>query len=317
VPILLLTLLLSLVAPVWAGPADSWAEHMAAQLSFEHEGERIAYQDRGSGPVILMVHGVPTSSWMYRKLTEALVLDGYRVVTPDLVGFGTSSKPEEPAALSMGVQAGGLLSLMDRLGIERFTLVCHDMGGLVSWELLERAPERVERLVVLNTIVFDEGWDPPADLARQKLLRHIFAVMARKEKRALALTRVLVTEGLEDRSICRDERVVEGYYRPMAGGADRAVLAFLSSFEQIRAELPRYQATLGGLELPAMIAWGVEDEILRAEPQVSRLASLLSVPPERVHRLEGCKHYLPEECAPQLAEHIGAFMRLPAAGDPG
>jgi pimeloyl-ACP methyl ester carboxylesterase len=305
-----------LAVPAWAGPADSWSEHRAAQLSFEHEGERIAYQDRGSGPVILMVHGVPSSSWLYRKLTDLLVHQGYRVVVPDLVGFGASSKPEDPAALSMGAQAERLLALMAQLEIERFTLVCHDMGGLVSWELLERAPERVERLVVLNTIAFAEGWNPPADLARQKVLRRIFELMARKEKRAMALTRVLVTEGLEDRGICRDERVVEGYYRPLAGGADRAVLAFMSDLERIRADLPRYQRTLGSLEIPAMIAWGEQDEILLADGQVPRLAELLSVPPERVHRLEGCAHYVQEECAPQLAEHIGAFMAVPPSPAP-
>ncbi len=301
-------LALLVVPPVQAGPADSWAEHRAAQLAFDIDGERIAYQDRGSGPVILMVHGVPTSSWLYRKLTKDLVDRGYRVIIPDLVGFGASSKPDDPAATTVDLQAERLLALMEQLEIDSWTVVCHDMGGLVTWELLERAPERVERLVVLNTIAFAEGWNPPADLARQKVLKKIFQAMTRKEKRAMALTRVLVTEGLEDREICRDERVVEGYYRPMAGGADKAVLAFMMSFERIHADLPRYQATLASFDRPALIVWGEDDEILQAEEQVPRLAKLLALPPERVVRLEGCKHYIQEECAPQIGRHLGAFL---------
>ena len=304
----LLALLLALPLQVHAAPEDSWAEHRAAQLDFDIDGERVAYQDRGSGPVILMVHGVPTSSWLYRKLTADLVGRGYRVVIPDLVGFGASSKPTDEAALDLGLQAERLLALMDYLGIERWTQVCHDMGGLVTWELLERAPERVERLVVLNTFAFEEGWNPPADMARKKGLKKIFRAMTRKEKRALALTKVLVTEGLEDRSICRDERVVEGYYRPIAGGADRAVLAFLSSFEQVRTDLPRYQATLAGLDVPAIIIWGANDPILLADEQVPRFAEILEVPAERVHLLEDGKHYIQEECAPQIAEHLDEFM---------
>ncbi len=304
----LLCMMLALPVPALAAPQDSWAEHRAAQLVFERDGERIAYQDRGSGPVILMVHGVPTSSWLYRKLTTELVDRGYRVIIPDMVGFGASSKPEDSAALDLGLQAERLLALMDQLEIERWAHVCHDMGGLVSWELLERAPERVDRLVVLNTIAFDEGWDPPADLARQKVLRKVFKAMTRKEKRAMALTRVLVTEGLEDRSICRDERVVEGYYRPMAGGADAAVLAFMSSFETVRADLPRYQATLRDLDIPAAIIWGEHDDILLADEQVPRLTTLLEVPPEHVHVLEDGKHYIQEECAPQIAEHMQSFL---------
>ncbi len=304
----LVCLLLALPWRADAGPADSWAEHRAAQLVFEHHGERIAYQDRGSGPVILMVHGVPTSSWLYRELTQRLVDRGYRVVIPDLVGFGASSKPTDDAAFDLGLQAEHLLALMEHLGVERWTHLCHDMGGLVSWELLERAPQRVERLVVLNTFAFEEGWNPPADMARQKVLKKIFRAMTRKEKRAMALTRVLVTEGLEDRSICRDERVVEGYYRPMVGGADRAVLAFLSSFEQVSRDLPRYQATLAGLDIPAIIIWGAHDHILVADEQVPRFAELLGVPPERIHLLEDGKHYIQEECAPQIAEHVDGFV---------
>jgi len=304
----LLILLLALPLQVWAAPEDSWAEHRAAQLDFDIDGERLAYQDRGSGPVILMVHGVPTSSWLYRKLTADLVQRGYRVVVPDLVGFGASSKPTDEAALDLGLQAERLLALMDHLGIERWTQVCHDMGGLVTWELLERAPERVERLVVLNTVAFEQGWNPPADMARHKVSKKIFRAMTRNEKRAMVLTRVLVTAGLEDRSICRDERVVEGYYRPLAGGAERAVLAFLSSFEQVKADLPRYQATLAGLDVPAIIIWGAHDHVLLADEHVPRLAEILEVPSERIHVLEDGKHYIQEECAPQIAEHLDGFM---------
>jgi pimeloyl-ACP methyl ester carboxylesterase len=94
----------------------------------------------------------------------------------------------------------------------------------------------------------------------------------------------------------------------MAGGADRAMLAFLTSFEQVRADLPRYQATLRSVGIPAMIAWGEHDEILLAAEQAPRLAALLDVPLERVHMLPEGAHYIQEENAPVLAELVDAFM---------
>ena len=307
----LILLLLSLPGLAQAEPQDSWAEHLGAQRTVTLDGQQVAYLDRGSGRVILMVHGVPTSSWLYRELVADLAGRGYRVVAPDLVGFGASSKTSDPQALSMGKQAEMLLALMDHLGIEQWTMMCHDMGGLVTWELLERAPERVERLVVLNTIAFAEGWDPPADLARQEVLKRVFRAMTRREKRALTLTRVLLTAGLVDASICRDERVVEGYFRPIAAGTDLAILAFMTSFEQVEADLPRYQATLRSLDIPAMIIWGEHDDILLADEQVARVAALLEVPFERVYVLGDGKHYIQEECSPQMCELVDGFMRMP------
>jgi haloalkane dehalogenase len=305
----LLALLLALLpGRALADPQDSWSEHLGAQRRAQIDGQELAWLDRGSGPAILLVHGVPTSSWSYRELAALLAERGYRVVAPDLVGFGASAKPEDPAAFGLGVQSERLLALMDRLELESFTVVCHDMGGLVTWELLERAPERVERLVVLNTLAFEEGWNPRADLARQERLRRIVEAVSRSDRRAMALTRALVTEGLEDRSIGRDEVVIEGYYRPLSAGAGLAMLALSSSLDQVRADLPRYQATLRALDLPAMIIWGAEDEILLAEEQAPRLAALLEVPMDRVHLLEDGKHTIQEDNAPEIADLVDAFM---------
>ncbi len=312
---IVLALLVALPLPAWAGPMDSWNDHHGAQLSFEHGDERIAYQDRGYGPAILMVHGTPTSSWIYRKLTEDLVHRGYRVILPDLVGFGASSKPDDPLAVLPGLQAERLLALMEQLEIQSWTLVCHDLGGPVAFELLERAPERVERLVMLNTVVFAEGWNQEGERARMLRLKRIAQLVTRRERRAAAATRALLKEGLARRRIGRDERVVEGYLRPLAAGADTVVLSSMTSHELVSADLPRYRSTLAKLDLPTLIVWGEEDEILLAEEQVPRLTDLLGLPPERVVRLEGCGHYLPEECAPRIGEHIGEFFRsTPSAG---
>jgi len=310
---LLPLLVLSLVVPGSTRAEDyapeTYRQHRAAQQTVSLGGHQLAYLDLGEGPPVLLVHGVPTSSWLYRKMVQDLVARGYRVVAPDLLGFGASEKPEDPGAYALGARAERLLALMDHLGIERWTHVCHDMGGLVSWELLERAPERVERLVVLNTFAFEEGWYPPADLARQDAMRAVFKAMTRRERRAMALTRVLVAEGLVDRSLCRDERVVEGYYRPIAEGAHRAMLDFLMSFEEVEASLPRYQATLAGLELPALLIWGEHDEILDAQQQASRLARQLEVPEDRQHLLAQGKHYIQEECAPEICELVDSLVR--------
>ena len=130
------------------------------------QGETMAYVDAGprDGEVIVLTHGLPTSSYLYRKVIPPLTARGFRVIAPDFVGFGASSKPEDEAAYALPLQAARLLALLDQLGVERFSLVVHDLGGLVSFELLDHAPERVARLLVLDTTAYREGFEPPREM---------------------------------------------------------------------------------------------------------------------------------------------------------
>ncbi len=116
-----------------------------------YEGLRVHFVDEGQGDVtFLCLHGQPTWSFLYRKMIPPLAAAG-RVVAPDLFGFGRSDKPVDDAAYTFDFHRGSLIAFIERLDLERLTLVVHDWGGLLGLTLPMEMPERIERLVIMNT----------------------------------------------------------------------------------------------------------------------------------------------------------------------
>ena len=124
---------------------------------------RMHYVDVGpaEGETVLCLHGQPTWSYLYRKMIPVLTDAGYRVVAPDLVGFGRSDKPARREDYSYARHVHWLGGLVDALDLQAATLVCQDWGGLIGLRVLARAPERFARVVVANTGLPDaRGLDP-------------------------------------------------------------------------------------------------------------------------------------------------------------
>jgi haloalkane dehalogenase len=121
----------------------------------EWQGMRLAHIDVGQGQIVLLLHGEPTWSYLWRKVIPPLVNAGFRCIAPDLAGFGRSDKPVEPAWYSYDNHTAALVSLLDELDLHEVTLVMHDWGGPIGLRvaMIER-PERVNRLVVMDTGVF-------------------------------------------------------------------------------------------------------------------------------------------------------------------
>ncbi|MEL6988126.1 MAG: alpha/beta fold hydrolase [Bacteroidota bacterium] len=144
------------------GQVESLYDKHQAELQFSNlEDGKMAYIDKGEGPVILLLHGVPTSSFLYRKMIPILVEGGYRVIAPDAFGFGFSEKLKEEDAYFPEQQAKRILNLMDNLNIDSWYHVCHDAGSLWTWEILLQEDKRIEKLILLNSIAFEEGFKPP------------------------------------------------------------------------------------------------------------------------------------------------------------
>jgi haloalkane dehalogenase len=142
-------------------------EHRMRMKYFSAEGGKIAYVDAGSpaGIPILLLHGMPTSSWLYRYVIDELSEKGYRVIAPDALGFGNSEKPRELALYKLDKQAVRIKALMENLGIASWTQVCHDLGGPWTFEMLIKYPDSINKLVILNTSAYLEGFHPPGMLA--------------------------------------------------------------------------------------------------------------------------------------------------------
>jgi haloalkane dehalogenase len=116
----------------------------------DQDGLRMHYVDEGEGDPVLCLHGEPTWSYLYRKMIPGLSRVA-RVVAPDYLGFGRSDKPTDRGWYSFDRHYGSILGLVESLELERLTVVVQDWGGPIGMRLAVEQPERVARLVILNT----------------------------------------------------------------------------------------------------------------------------------------------------------------------
>ena len=116
---------------------------------------RMAYVDEGprDAPVVLMLHGEPSWSFLYRHVIREVVAGGLHAVAPDLIGFGRSDKPTDRAAYSYAAHMAWLGAFVDRLGLRAITLLCQDWGGLLGLRMVGQRPERFARVIAANTFL--------------------------------------------------------------------------------------------------------------------------------------------------------------------
>ena len=116
------------------------------------DGLRVGYLDEGQGPVVLLLHGEPSWAYLYRTMVPILVEAGFRVVAPDLVGFGRSDKPTQVTDYTYARHVAWMRSvLFDSLDLSDITLFCQDWGGLIGLRLVAEHPDRFARVCAANT----------------------------------------------------------------------------------------------------------------------------------------------------------------------
>jgi pimeloyl-ACP methyl ester carboxylesterase len=125
---------------------DTWTH-----ATVETNGIRMHYVEQGSGFPILLLHGFPELWYSWRHQIPALAEAGFRVIAPDLRGYGESDKPYEIGAYDIQHLVGDLAGLLDALDIDKTVIVGHDWGGIIVWQFALMHPERVEAVIALNT----------------------------------------------------------------------------------------------------------------------------------------------------------------------
>lgn len=154
-----------------------------------YEGLRVHYLDEGpSGAteVFLCLHGQPAWSYLYRKMIPVFAGAGYRVIAPDLLGFGRSDKPTDEQAYTFHFHRNMLCALIERLDLRRITLVCQDWGGILGLTIPPAMPDRFDRLLVMNTALpvgelLGEGFDRWRAYNRSRPDLDIAALMLRSQ----------------------------------------------------------------------------------------------------------------------------------------
>ncbi|MBL4577833.1 MAG: alpha/beta hydrolase [Flavobacteriales bacterium] len=283
-----------------------YASHRLQQKFIDVEGGKMAYIDVGKGVPILLVHGVPTSSWLFRHMIADLSSRGFRVIAPDLLGFGSSDKPNDLNQYDFDKQARRILDLMQFLEIVSWSQVIHDVGGLWTWEQLKMAPNAIDHLIILNTIIDQDGFKPPIRFRRKGFIGRFFIRQYRSFLFGKFIMRRTLKYGMVDYKLSKSDE--EGYWLPMKEGGNKAVFHFFSSFKKTCNSLPEYQHVLGNHNIRTMIFWGREDDILKGKEQIGLLTDRAILIPEKVLLVEGIKHFIQEEQPEVICDEIFDFV---------
>jgi pimeloyl-ACP methyl ester carboxylesterase len=290
-------------------PRDvEWGEqrerlHHAEKSRFvEIENVRVHYQEAGAidAPPVLLIHGFCASNFVWNETLVPLSEAGFRVIAPDLIGFGFSGKPES-GEYTIEMQARMICGLMDALGVARATLVGSSYGGAVAAVCALDHAERVERLVLVGAVSNN-------DVPRRKLLRLAASpVVGEVISPVLLDARRLVkrhrrrTYAAQNGFLLDEERIT-AHQRPLlAANTHRAILCTLRRWSAERIELEAARITQ-----PTLLVWGAHD---REVPLKSgeRLHELIEG--SRLFVFPHCGHLPQEERPQEFVSLVAEFCR--------
>ncbi len=264
-------------------------------------GARVHYVDEGSGPPLLLLHGNPTWSFLYRDVIKGL-RDRYRCIAVDYPGFGLSSPPSG-YGFTPAEHAAILERLVAELDLREVTMMVQDWGGPIGFAVATRHPERFTGFVIANTW----AW-PKSDLATQLFSRFLGGPLGRR----LILNRNLFVERILPAGMNRQkptETVMNAYRGPFPSPASRRPTAvFPREILASRPFLATVEQGLGALrERPALIVWPTADRAFRG-PELRRWEQLF--PNHATVRIEGAGHYVQEDAPDEI---VAAIRGWPAA----
>jgi pimeloyl-ACP methyl ester carboxylesterase len=288
---------LAVVAGVgfWLRPVSYFNEAMylrecrsgASSRSVEVAGHRVHYMVEGpaGGQVVVLVHGLGGRAEDWRNLAPYIAQAGFRVYMPYLPGYGRSEQPTD-FSYSVPDEAEAVVGFFDVLGLKQVDLGGWSMGGAIVQHLAFRHPERVQRLMLFDSVGINEkpSWDTrlftpatPADL---------------EQLDALLMPNPPPVPGFVTRDILRISR-------QNAWVIHRAMATMLTGRDATDALLPQ-------LKMPVLIVWGGEDRIT---PLSLGEKMHLLVPQSQLEVIPGCGHLAPVQCAPQIGPRVVEFVK--------
>ncbi len=269
----------------------------------EQDGLRLHYLDEGSGPPVLLLHGEPTWSYLYRTIIPELT-GGARAIAPDYFGFGRSDKPLEVEDYTYDFHTGSIRRLVEELDLRDLTVVVQDWGGPIGLRLAVESPERVARLVIMNTGI-GTGRPPSEEWLR-------FRAFVRRHGRDLVPGQLLRLSAIQPMS----DEVQEAYNAPWPGPESRAGVVAFPELVPAEPEHPNtapmraVHEALGRWEKPALVLFSDSDPIFSpavADAMASHIPGAL--PAEIV---EGAGHFLQEDRGPEIGRRIAEFIATDA-----
>jgi 2-hydroxymuconate-semialdehyde hydrolase len=261
-------------------------------------GGELAYVDEGDGPVVVLLHGFPTSAHLWRDLVPILAPRA-RAIAPDLLGYGYSEKPKD-ADLHIRAQASHVRELLEGLGVDEFAVVGHDIGGGIAQLLAFE--DGVRTLALIDSISLD-SW--PVEGVR--MIQEADPVGV-DEGFAVELVKVSFDLGMRRRERLADEDIEE-FVRPWRE-EPAALIRAARGIDGVGLE--GTEDRLAALDVRTLVLWGEDDPYQPAE-HAERLGGLL--PGATVATLPGCSHFVTED-APEVALPLVAdYLRIHFLGE--
>ena len=257
----------------------------------------LKYIDAGPqrAKTLVIVHGTPSSSWSFRKIIYGLSQLKIRIIAIDHLGYGASQKTKKRQLLSIPLHAQRLLTLLKELKIKKPSLLIHDIGGPIAWEMMDIAPKYFHKLILLNTLAYKKGFKVP-NFISVLFFRLFIALM--KEKGILLVIRFLGHPGIVDH-----KEILEGY---KIKNVHWAYDTFLSNLSQIKRRLPAYRDILRKRSYKALIFWGDEDKNLIIQESIPLFQRDLDV--QKVKIFPGVYHLIQEEKASTIIQDTKHFL---------
>ena len=268
----------------------------------QFEGLRLAHLDTGEGPPVVFVHGEPTWSFLWRKVIPPVRDAGYRVLAPDLPGFGRSDKPTDIGWYTYDRHSDSFVALLDDLDLRDATIVVHDWGGPIGLCAAVERPERIARMVVLDTGLFT-GRQPMNDAWMT-----FRAFVERTEDLPVGL--------LVRRACARDpgDEVIAAYDAPFPTVAAKAGARAFPLILPLTPDSPGADAGQRVLDAlrtdtrPKLFLWAESDPVLPLETG-RRFAAALGG--EIDHVIAGASHFLQEDAGAELGRWIADWLGSP------
>jgi 2-hydroxymuconate-semialdehyde hydrolase len=264
------------------------------------DGQRIAYHRFGKGPSVALVHGIPTSSYLWRSVIPPLVDSRLQVIAVDLLGYGDSDKPSD-VDLGIASQAKRVAAVLHDLDWDGSAIVGHDIGGGVAQLLCADDPQAAKHLVLLDSIAYDSFPEPGIARLKDPVWDGILGAADFDLRKGLA-------KGFT-RGMAHGERVnrelIAAYERPFRGVEGR--LAYLRAARALRTEeLSNRMSEIESLTVPTLIIWGADDAFQPIRYGL-RLAS--DMKRARFVKIDRAGHFLPEDEPALVARLIADFVK--------
>lgn len=294
-------------------PAPTELSAMAQSLQIQHKitqisGVDIFYREAGpvDAPTILLLHGFPTSSHMFRNLIPALA-DRYHVIAPDYPGFGNSGKPSvDEFDYSFDNLAKLMGELTDQLKLNKYSLYLMDYGAPIGFRLAEQNPDRVSSLIIQNGNAYEEGldefWDPIRTYWNE-----------RTDENAAPLAKFISPEGVEWQythgvrnvaAISPDNWNMDLKHLSLEGNP-QIQLELFYDYQNNVPHYPEWQAYFREHQPPTLLVWGKNDYIFPAVGAHPYKRDLNNID---FHLLD-TGHFALEEDGPLIASYIRDFMQ--------